>query len=134
MTPAEMLNLFGAGLVQLNTAALSSSTASANQLSPVGNQGLVIMNNTGGTPGTYTTRTAAQMIADSNLHAGDSYLLLLNNLQGTGTLTLAAGSNVTVGGTATVLVNTGRLFTVVVGITGTTIVITGLAISFTGAV
>jgi len=134
LTPAEMLNIFGAGAVQLNTAALSSSTASANQLSPVGNQGIVIMNNTGGTPGTYTTRAAAQMVADSNFKGGETYVLFLNNFQGTGTLTLAAGSNVTVSGTATVAVNTGRLFTVVVNAGATAITITGLAFGYTGNV
>jgi hypothetical protein len=129
-----MLNVFGAGLVQLNTAALSTSTATANQLSPVGSQGIVIMNNTGGTPGTYTTRTAAQMVADSNFKGGETYLLVLNNFQGTGTLTLAGGSNVTVSGTATVAANTGRIFTVVVNAAATAITITGLAFGFTGNV
>lgn len=94
---------------QLNTAALSSTTASAGQLS---GSAVCVMNNSGGTPGTYTTRTAAQMIADSGLVLGNPYLLLLVNGQGTGTLTLAGGSGVTVSGTATVAAITGRLFAV----------------------
>lgn len=92
-----------------NTASLSSSTASAGQLSGAA---LVVMNNAGGTPGTYTTRTATQMIADSSLTLGQLYLVLLVNGQGTGTLTLAGGTGVTITGTATVATVTARLFTV----------------------
>lgn len=122
---------FGAAapVVQLSTAALSSSTAAAGQLTGVG-AAIVIMTNTGGTPGTYTTRTAAQMIADGALATGQSWLIILANNQGTGTLTLAGGSNVTVAGTATVAANTARLFTAIVA-TATTITITGLALGFT---
>lgn len=97
--------------VQFNTAALSTTTASAGQLS---GSAIVVMNNSGATPGTYTTRTAALMIADSGLCLGNNYLLLLVNGQGTGTLTLAGGTNVTISGTATVATVTARLFKVVV--------------------
>ncbi len=122
--------------VQLNTRALSSSTANAGELTPQGGSGIVIMTNTGGTPGTYTTRTLAQMVADG-LQPGQNYLLILANNQGTGVLTLAAGSGVTaVAGTATVAINTARLFTVSVGgtIASPTITITGLALAWTSAV
>lgn len=106
---------FGSGVIlpfpQFNTAALSTTTASAGQLSGAG---IVIMNNSGATPGTYTTRTAAQMVADSNLKAGQTYLVLLSNSQGTGSITLSGASGVTVTGTATVAGNTVVLFTVVV--------------------
>jgi hypothetical protein len=70
------------------TRALSSSTAAAGELTGAG---FVTMNNSGATPGTYTTRTAAQMIADAGLQKGDTYNLRIVNGQGTGTLTLAAG-------------------------------------------
>lgn len=113
--------------VQSNSAALSSTTASAGQLS---GSTVVIMFNTGATPGTYTTRTAAQMISDSNLQVGQTYLLLLGNNQGTGTLTLAGGTGVTVSGTATVAANVGRLFVVTVN-TATTMTFTGVALSWT---
>ncbi len=96
---------------QFNTAALSTTTASAGQLSGAA---FVIMNNSGGTPGNYTTRTATQMIADSGLVLGNPYMLLLINGQATGTLTLVAGGGVTVTGTASVVPITARLFTVVV--------------------
>lgn len=117
--------------VQFATAAFSSSTAAAGQLS---GSAITVCNNSGGTPGTLTTRTAAQMIADSGLCKGNNYLLLLVNGQGTGTLTLAGGSGVTVVGTATVATNTARLFTVIV--TNATpgseaITITGVGLSFT---
>lgn len=127
--PAGLFNVN----VQLSTAALSSSTASAGQLT---GPGIVVMTNTGGTPGTYTTRTLAQMMSDG-LQVGQNYLLILANNQGTGTLTLAAGSGVTaVAGTATVAANTARLFTVVVGgtVASPTITITGLALAWTSAV
>ncbi len=127
--PAGMLNL----AVQLTSRALSSSTASAAELTPSSGISLVIMTNTGGTPGTYTTRTPAQMIADSSLYVGQTWLLILANNQGTGVLTLAAGSGASVGGTATVAINTARLFTAVVN-TATLITFTGLALAWTSAV
>lgn len=110
---------------QSNTAGLSSTTASAGQLS---GSSIVIMINTGATPGTYTTRTAAQMISDSNLQVGQTYLLFLSNNQGTGTLTLAGGTGVTVSGTATVGTNVGRFFVVTVN-SATTMTFTGSALS-----
>lgn len=113
--------------VQSNSAALSSSNASAGQLS---GSTLCIMFNTGATPGTYTTRTAAQMIADSNLQVGQTYLVVLGNNQGTGVLTLAGGTGVTVSGTATVGTQVGRLFTVTVN-SATTMTFVGVALSFT---
>lgn len=100
---------------KFTTAALSGSTAAAGQLTGART---VVMNNSGANPGTYTTRTGAQMVADGNYQVGDSYLLRIVNGQGTGTLTLAAGdANVTLTGTMTVAVNSFRDF--VVTITGT---------------
>ena len=94
-----------------NTAALSSTTASAGQLSGAV---VVVMNNSGANPATYTTRTVAQMIADSLLQVGQVYLVILCNGQATGTLTLAGGTGVTITGTATVAANVFRIFTVTV--------------------
>ncbi len=89
------------------SAALSSSTALPGDLSgaPV-----CCVNNTGATPGTLTPRTAAQMIADSNLQIGQTWLVILNNDQGTGVLTLGTASGVTVSGTATAGTNACTLF------------------------
>lgn len=105
----------GAGVIlpfpQFNTAALSSSTASAGQLSGAG---VVMMNNSANNPGTLTPRTAAQMVADSNLRAGQVYILVLVNGQSTGTLTLGTASGFTISGTATVAPITARIFTVTV--------------------
>lgn len=114
--------------IQFNTAALSSSTASAGQLS---GSPICIMNNSGGTPGTYTTRTAALMVADSNLSPGQQWWIILVNGQGTGTLTLAGGSNVTISGTATVATNTLRFFIAQVNNAGTAITITNVGFSIT---
>lgn len=116
--------------IQFTTAALSSSTAAAGQLT--GSAPIIIMNNSGGTPGTYTTRTATQMIADSSLGFNASWWILLVNGQGTGTLTLAGGTGVTVSGTATVAVSTARFFSAKVSAISTpAIVITDLGFSFT---
>ena len=112
---------------QSTSAALSSSTAAAGQLT---GSAVVCMFNTGATPGTYTTRTAAQMIADSSLQTGQTWLLLLGNNQGTGTLTLAGGTGVTVSGTATVGTQVGRLFVCTVN-SATTITMVGVALSWT---
>lgn len=69
--------------------------------------------NTQGTPGSIQTRTAAQMFADDpTARVGNSYFLRVTNGQGTGTLTITAGSNVTLTGTMTVAVNTMRDFIV----------------------
>lgn len=108
---------------QSNTAALSTTTASAGQLS---GSAVCIMINTGSNPGTYTTRAATAMIADSNLQVGQTYLVFLANNQATGTLTLAAGSGVTVSGTATVAANVARWFVVTVN--------TAAAMTFAGVV
>lgn len=102
---------------KFTTRALSSSTAAAGELTGAK---WVTMNNSGATPGNYTTRTAAQMIADGFYQVGDSYNLRIVNGQGTGTLTLVAGDgNVTITGTATALVNTFRDFVVTITAAGT---------------
>jgi hypothetical protein len=100
---------------KFTTRALSSSTANAGDLT--GGR-WVTLTNTGATPGTLTTRTGAQMIADGFYSIGDSYMLRIVNGQGTGVLTLAAGDgNVTLTGTMTMAINTFRDF--VVTVTGT---------------
>lgn len=68
---------------------------------------------TNATPGTQTTRTATQMFGDvPNAYVGQQYSLRIAN-SGAGTLTLAAGSGVTLGsGTYTVPTNTFRDFVV----------------------
>lgn len=103
-TPASVTGGF-------TTAADSSSTATAGQLSGAG---VVCHNNSGANPGTLTTRTAAAMIADSGLQVGQTFLLILANGQVTGTLTLAGGTGVTITGTATVAASTARLYMVTV--------------------
>lgn len=99
---------------KFTTRALSSSTANAGDLTGAK---FVTLHNTGATPGTLTSRTGAQMIADGFYQVGDSYMLRIVNAQGTGTLTLAAGDgNVTITGTATMAINSFRDF--IVTITG----------------
>jgi hypothetical protein len=109
----------------------SGGTANAGELTGAS---LCIMTHvTGNNPGTFTTRTAAQMMADwPNLQVGQSWLILLANAQGTGVLTLGAGANVSVAGTATVPVNSARWFLATVT-SATTITITGLPLSHTSA-
>lgn len=69
--------------------------------------------NTQGSPGSISTRTAAQMFSDyTYARVGGSYLLRIVNGQGTGVLTVTAGSNVTLSGTATIATNTWRDFIV----------------------
>lgn len=68
---------------------------------------------TNATPGTQTTRTATQMFSDTpNAGVGQQYSIRITN-SGAGTLTLAAGTGVTLGsGTYTVPQNTFRDFAV----------------------
>lgn len=69
--------------------------------------------NTGATPGSIATRTAAQMFTDyAYARVGGSYLLRITNAQAVGTLTVTAGTNVTLTGTATILPSTWRDFVV----------------------
>lgn len=69
--------------------------------------------NTGATPGSIATRTATQMFADDPYaRVGGTYMLKIVNAQGTGTLTVTAGSGVTLTGTATIAINTSRTFIV----------------------
>jgi hypothetical protein len=96
---------------KFTTRAMSSSTANAHDLS---GSGVVILNNSGATPGTFTPRTAAQMVADDNLIAGQQYIVLLSNGQATGTLTLGTATGFTISGTTTVATNTVRIYTVTV--------------------
>lgn len=105
---------------QYVTRAMSSSTASPGD---VAGAPVCFLNNSGATPGTFTTRTAAQMIADGNLQVGQQWVLFLNNDQATGTLTLAGGTGVTISGTATAAGNSCSVFLGVVN-TATTITFT----------
>lgn len=127
----DIAGAFASGLsgTQFNTAALSTTTASVGQLA---GSAVVVMQNTGNNPGTYTTRTAAQMIADHNLQIGQTWLLILGNNQGTGTLTLAGGSGVTVSGTATCGTQVARLVVCTV-VSASAITMVGTAFSFTCA-
>ncbi len=113
--------------VVFNTAALSGSTAAAGQLS---GSVLMVMNNSGANPGTYTTRTPALMYSDGGIGVGSIWWVLIVNGQATGTLTLAGGVGVTASGTLTVVPITARLFVFqLTSLTAATVV--GQAWSFT---
>jgi hypothetical protein len=102
---------------KFTTRAMSSSTANAGDLTGAK---FVTIHNTGATPGNFTTRTAAQMIADGFYQVGDSYMLRIVNAQGTGAITLVAGDgNVTITGTATMAINSFRDFIVTITAAGT---------------
>lgn len=90
-----------------------NTTASAGITAAVGNLAgapVVVMQNTAATPGTITPRTAAQMVADHGLQVNQTWLLALQNDQGTGAWTLGTASGVTVSGTATAGTNACTLF------------------------
>jgi hypothetical protein len=59
-----------------------------------------------------TTRTAAQMIADSGLQIGDQFLVEIWN-SNAGTLTLVGGTGVTISGTATVATGVSKYYVTV---------------------
>ncbi len=116
--------------VQLVTRAMSSSTANAGDLTGAG---ICIICNTGATPGTYTSRTPALMLADCPmLVPGMTWLVIMVNQVTTNAITFAAGVGATVGGTATVAGFTGRLYTAKVD-SLTSITFTGLTFSWTVA-
>lgn len=101
------------GVVKLDakyTTGTTTTTFAAGQLTGAAQ---VVYNNTQGTPGSIATRTAAEMFADDPFaRVGGSYRLRIINNQGTGTLTVTAGSNVTLTGTMTIAANTFRDFVV----------------------
>lgn len=127
-----MLNdsAFVGGSSQHATAALASSTAAVGYLTGAS---ICWALNSGATPGNLTTRTAVQMIADSNLQVGQTFVVILCNVVTTNAITLVGGTGVTVAGTATVAGFTARLFTVSVD-TSTTMTFTGRLVSWTVAV
>ena len=107
------------GEVSSTSAAVTASgTFPANALTGAGT---VVFTNTTNTPGTLTTRTAAQMYADASAQLGIAapigyqYVLILINA-GTGTLTLAGGTGVTIsslsGGPTTIATATSRTYVV----------------------
>jgi hypothetical protein len=92
------------------TTGTTTTTFAAGQLTGAA---FVVYTNTQGTPGSIATRTAAQMFTDDpTARVSKSYMLRIVNGQGTGTLTVTAGSNVTLTGTMTVALNTWRDFVV----------------------
>ena len=92
------------------TTGTTTTTFAAGQLTGAA---FVNYTNTQGTPGSIQTRSATQMFTDDPYaRVGTSYLLRITNGQGTGTLTVTAGSNVTLTGTATIAINTWRDFVV----------------------
>lgn len=107
--PQDVARLSEAQLTSLNQ---TTGTIPANIIA---GGDIVVCITTNATPGTQTTRTAAQLYADdATAYPGQTYLLRIAN-SGAGTLTLAGGSDVTVTGTATVATNTFRDFIVAYG-------------------
>lgn len=83
--------------------------------------------NSQGTPGSIATRSATQMFTDNpGARVGGSYLLRIVNGQGTGILTVTAGSSVTLTGTATIAINSWRDFVVTYN-TATTLTMQNIA-------
>jgi predicted RecA/RadA family phage recombinase len=110
-----MIPASGAGGAGLQPAQFTSynvagpATFAAGQLTGAS---FVNLKSTNAAPGTQTTRTATQMYADTpGAAAGMSYMLRITNT-GAGTLTLAAGTGVTLTGTMTIATNTFRDFVV----------------------
>lgn len=92
------------------TTGTTTTTFTAGQLT---GGAFVVYNNTQGTPGSIATRTATQMaIDDPYYRLGGAYRLRIINNQGTGTLTVTAGTGVTLTGTMTIAINSYRDFAV----------------------
>lgn len=116
---------------QYSTAALQATTFAAGQLTGAK---YTAFDNTGTTPGTMTTRTATQMFADlPGAVVGQSYVLAIRNSSGSAnTLTLAAGTGVTLTGTMTVAQTVTRTF-IVTFTSATAVTIQSMGISAAGA-
>lgn len=121
-TPAAFAQLLALVTTYYSTfaAGVTTGTIAANILTGGGD---VFLNSAATTPGTQTTRTAAQLWADAKAQFGEAlsdpaistngfqYTLTITQT-GAGTLTLAGGTGVTITGTATVATNTTRQFIV----------------------
>lgn len=110
----------GADLLAQASDALTALNAAVGTLPAAAITGgdWVTMISSNAAPGTQTTRTALQMFGDDpTAYPGSVYMLRICN-SGVGTLTLAAGSGVTLTGTMTVATATFRDFAVAYG--GTT--------------
>lgn len=116
---AQLLALCGT-LYNTFAAGVTTGTIAANLLTGALD---VFLNSAATTPGNQTTRTAAQLWADAVAQFGTAIndpAISTNGLQysltitqtGAGTLTLVAGTGVTIVGTATVAQNTTRQFIV----------------------
>lgn len=106
-THIDTVLLAGVTPAQFSTAALAAGTLAAGLITGAA---MVVLQNTGATPGAQTVRTAAQLLVDfSQARVGMSYMLRIVNT-GAGTLTLTAdgGGTVTITGTATVAQNVFR--------------------------
>ena len=92
--PLGMFTLFP---IKWTTASMSVGTMTAGWItgSPI-----VVLNNSGATPGTQTTRTATELIADGNLQKGQTWLIAIFNSVTTNALTVGAGVGVTLAGAA----------------------------------
>lgn len=102
---------------QFTTASLTAGTLAAALITGAL---LTVLQNTGATPGTQTTRTATQMLADfQQLRIGQSWVVRVQNT-GAGTFTLAADASMTLTGTATIAQNAWRDFLFTITGTGTT--------------
>ena len=97
--------------IQFATASMSVGTMSAGWITGAP---ICVLNNSGATPGTQTTRTATLMIADGNLQLGQQWLIIIFNSVTTNALTIAGGTGVTVTGTATVAGFAASVFSAIV--------------------
>lgn len=109
------------------TAALQSAAIVAANMAGAD---CVNFENTGTTPGTLTTDTAAAIIAAiPNAFVGLTYeLYIRNSSSGANTATIAGGVGVTINGTATIAQNVTRKFTVKIA-TATTITMQSMGVS-----
>lgn len=115
---------------KFSTAALENTTLAAGNIT-----GALYVNfiNTGTTPQTLTTRTAAQMFADHAARVGDTYMLAIRNgSSGANTATIGAGDGVTLTGTMTIAQNVTRFFHVTF-VSATAVTIQSMGISAAGA-
>lgn len=97
------------GIIAQYSTAAASGTFAANQLTSAP---ITVFQSTGSSPGTITTRTLTQMLADiPGDFAGMTYLLRVIH-SGSGTLTIAGGSNVTMSGTSAISTTAWRDFVV----------------------
>lgn len=103
----------------------TTTTFTAGQLT---GSAVTVYDSTATTPGSIATRTATEMVGDLGATVGATYILIIRNSSGSAnTMTVTAGTGVTLTGTMTIAQSVSRVFVVTIN-TATTMTIQSVGV------